>query len=142
MKAKDGDGVKVNYTLKIRTDEVVETSVDRGPLVFTLGEKQMIPGFENGILEMEPGETKTLHIPAPEAYGPRDERLVFEFDRSKAPESFDPCIGQRLQMNRPDGQTFAVTVIKRTEKGFMMDANHPLAGEDLTFDLELLEITS
>jgi peptidylprolyl isomerase len=140
MKANNGDRVKVNYTLKIRTGEVVETTSDSNPLEFTLGEKKMIPGFEQSVLGMEPGESRSISIPAAEAYGLRDERLIFEFDRNRAPESFDPCIGQQIRMNRPDGGSFVVTVMKRTEKGFMMDANHPLAGEDLTFDLQLVEI--
>jgi FKBP-type peptidyl-prolyl cis-trans isomerase 2 len=142
MKASSGNRVKVSYTLKTSTGEVVETTSEGNPLVFTLGDKKLIFGFEQGVLGMEPGESRIISIPAAEAYGLRDERLVFEFDRNRAPESFDPCIGQQIRMNRPDGGSFVATVMKRTEKGFMMDANHPLAGEDLTFDLQLLEIIS
>jgi peptidylprolyl isomerase len=142
MKADNGNRVKVNYTLKSSKGELIETTSDSDPLEFTLGEKKMIPGFEQGVLGMEPGESRTISIPAAEAYGLRDERLVFEFDRKRAPESFDPCIGQQIRMNRPDGKSFTVTVMNRTEKGYMMDANHPLAGEDLTFDLQLMEIIS
>lgn len=140
MKAKDGDTVKVNYTLRIHDDQVVESSQGTAPLEFTMGGKKMTPGFEKGVIGMEPGESKSLHIPSADAYGPRDERLVFEFDRSRAPESFDPTIGQQLQMHRPDGKAFMVTVVSKTEKGYTMDANHPLAGKDLIIDLELLEI--
>jgi peptidylprolyl isomerase len=150
MKASSGNRVKVSYTLKTSTGEVVETTSEGNPLVFTLGDKKLIFGFEQGVLGMEPGESRIISIPAAEAYGLRDERLVFEFDRNRAPESdriraperFDACIGQQIRLNRNDGGSFVATVMKRTEKGFMMDANHPLAGEDLTFDLQLLEIIS
>ena len=139
MKAENGNKVKVNYTLKIN-NEVVETSVGSLPLEFTIGEKKMITGFEKGLVDMTIGESKTINIPSDEAYGPRKEDRIFEFDKSKAPESFDPQIGQQVQMHRPDGKNFAVTVLGRTDKGYSMDANHPLAGKDLTFDIELLEI--
>jgi len=140
MKAESGDKVKVDYTLKINNDEVVETSVGKMPLEFTIGEKCMIPEFEQGIVGMNIGESKTINIPSAEAYGPRQEKLIFEFDRSRAPESFEPQIGQQIQMHRPDGKTFYATVISTTEKGYNMDANHPLADKDLVFDLKLLEI--
>jgi peptidylprolyl isomerase len=91
---------------------------------------------------MAPGETKTIHIPAEEAYGPRDENKVFDFDRSRAPEGFEPEIGQMVQMYRPDGKSIIVTVVDITDEYFKMDANHPLAGKDLTFDLELVEIVT
>ncbi len=140
MKAENGDKVKVDYTLKINKDEVVETSVGKVPLEFTIGEKSMIPGFEQGIIGMMIGELKTINIPSAEAYGPRQEKLVFEFDRSNAPESFEPQIGQQVQMHRPDGKTFFANVISTTEKGYNMDANHPLADKELVFDLILIEI--
>ena len=140
MKAKNGDRVKVNYTLKINKDEVVETSAGTVPLEFTVGEKSMIPGFEQGIIGMAIGESKTINVPSAEAYGPRKEDLQFNFDRSKAPESFEPQIGQQVQMHRADGKPCLVTVIGTTEKGYTMDANHPLADKDLIFDLELIEI--
>ena len=139
MKAKAGDRVKVHYTLRI-DDEVFESSVGTQPIEFVIGTGGMIPGFENGVIDMSPGDTKTIHIPAEEAYGPRDESKVFDFDRSRAPEGFEPEIGQIVQMYRPDGKTIIVTVVGITDEYFKMDANHPLAGKDLTFDLELVEI--
>ena len=142
MNAKDGDRVKVDYTLKINEDEVVETSVGKIPLEFTLGEKSLIPGFEKGVIGMSIGESKTIKVPCTEAYGPRKEELLFEFDKSRAPQSFDPQIGQQIQMHRADGKAFSVTVIGKTEKGYHMDGNHPLAGKDLIFDLKLLEINT
>ncbi len=141
MKAKVGDKVKVHYTLRI-DDEVFESSVGTKPLEFVIGNGEMIQGFENGIIDMSPGDTKTIHIPADEAYGSYDENKVFDFDRKRAPEGFEPEIGQIVQMYRPDGKSFIVTVVDITGDYFKMDANHPLAGRDLTFDLELVEIVS
>jgi peptidylprolyl isomerase len=122
--------------------EVIESTIGAAPLELTLGDGRIIPGLEKGIIGMSPGESKSLYIPAEEAHGLRDENKVFEFDRSRAPEGFDPVVGQQVRMYRPDGKEFIVTVIEITEKGFKMDANHPLAGKDLIFDLELLEIVS
>lgn len=140
MKAKNGDKVKVHYTLKLDDGEVVESSVGSLPLEFTLGEGKMMPGFENGIIGMTTGEKKTIKVPAEQAYGSRNEMMVFEFPKSRCPEGFDPQIGQQVQMFRPDGKSFVVTVIGTTEGDFTMDANHPFAGKDLTFDLELVEV--
>ena len=141
MKAKVGDRVKVHYTLRI-DDEVFESSVGTQPVEFIIGNGDLLPGFENSIVDMSPGDTKTIHIPAVEAYGLHDENKVFDFDRSRAPEGFEPEIGQMVQMYRPDGKTIIVTVVDITDEYFRMDANHPLAGKDLTFDLELVEIVA
>ncbi len=140
MPAKQGDKVKVHYTLKDTKGQVVETSVNSSPIEFTIGEGKIIQGFEKNVLGMEPKDTKSITIPPEEAYGSHDEKMVFEFDKKNAPGDFDPQIGQTVQMHRPDGKTFTVTVAGRTENGFMMDANHPLAGKELQFDLELVEI--
>ncbi|GBD95855.1 MAG TPA: peptidylprolyl isomerase [Nitrospirae bacterium] len=140
MPAKNGDKVKVHYTLKDANGEVVESSINTGPIEFTIGEGKVIPGFEKNIIGMEPEDTRSIKIPPEDAYGPHDEKKVFEFDKKNAPEDFSPQIGQSIQMHRPDGKAFVVTVAGRSEKGFMMDANHPLAGKELVFDLELVEI--
>lgn len=140
MGVKNGDKIKVHYTLKDINDKVVESTRDAEPLEFTLGDRHLIPGFGKGVTGMEVGESKTINIPFAEAYGPRNDKMVFEFDRSKAPENFDPRIGQSVKLHRADGQPVMATVTKRTAKGYMMDCNHPLAGKDLTFDLELVEI--
>ncbi len=142
MHAKIGDKVKVHYTLKAADGEVIDSSVNASPLEFTLGEGKLIPGFEKGIIGMTPNDSKTITVPPEEAYGHRKEKMVFEFSRENAPEGFDPQIGQLVQLHRPDGNSFKVTVLGITEKGFKMDANHPLAGKDLIFDLELVEIIS
>jgi len=140
MPAKEGDRVKVHYTLKDINGNVVESSVNSMPIEFTVGEGRVIQGFEKNIIGMKPHDAKTVTILPEDAYGTRDEKKVFEFDKKNAPGDFEPQIGQSIQMHRPDGKSFVVTVLSRTEKGFMMDANHPLAGKELIFDLELVEI--
>ena len=140
MQAKSNDKVKIHYTLKTEGGELLESSVGAEPIVFTIGEGKLIPGFERGVIGMETGETKTITVQEKDGYGPREERKVFEFSRERAPQGFEPRIGQVVQMHAPDGTTFPVTVVGLTEKGFMMDANHPLAGKTLVFDIELVEI--
>ena len=140
MAASKGDKVKVHYTLKDINGEVVESSINSSPIEFTIGEGNIIPGFEKNVVGMEPKDRKTIKILPEEAYGSHDEKMIFEFDKKNAPGDFDPQIGQTIQMHRPDGKAFTVTVVSRTEKGYMMDANHPLAGKELLFDLELVEI--
>ena len=141
MQAKKGDRVKVHYTLRLDDGTVVETSAGATPMEFIIGNGEMLQDFECGCIGMNPGESRTITIPAAQAYGTHNEKMVFEFSRSVAPEGFDPQIGQIIRMHRPDGKTFIVTVIGITEKGYMMDANHPLSGKNLTFDVELIEIS-
>lgn len=140
MQVKHGDRVKVHYTLKDAKGRVIESSKELAPIEFTIGEGKVIPGFEKGILGITLNETKTIIISPEDAYGLRDEKKVFEFERKNAPGDFDPRVGDTVRMHRPDGKTVPVTVIAVTEKGFLMDANHPLAGKELTFELELVEI--
>lgn len=140
MQAKKGDKVRVHYTLKDAKGDTVESSKGQMPIEFTIGEGSVIPGFEKAVTGMKTGETKTVRIPPEDAYGPHNKDKIFEFDRKNAPSEFDPQIGQTIQMHRPDGKTFVATVLERTEKGFLMDVNHPLAGKELTFELELVEI--
>jgi len=140
MQAKQGDRVKVHYTLKDAKGQVIESSKETTPIEFTIGEGKVIPGFEKGILGSTVNESKTITIPPDEAYGPRDEKKVFDFERNKASADFDPRVGDTIRMHRPDGKSVPVTVVAITEKGFLMDANHPLAGKELIFDLELVEI--
>lgn len=116
--------------------------MNSNPIEFTVGEGKVIPGFEKAVTGMKPKEKKKIEISPEDAYGPHDEKKVFEFKRSKVPQDFNPQVGQTVQLHRPDGNPFAVTVVKCTEKGFMMDANHPLAGKKLDFELELVEIVS
>jgi peptidylprolyl isomerase len=137
--ARTGDRVRVHYTGRLNDEKVFDSSEGRDPLEFTLGEGRVIPGFESAILGMEEGQGKTITIPADLAYGSRREEMVSEVDRSNFPPEIDPEVGQRLQVSQ-GGQTVIVTVTEVSGDSVTLDANHPLAGEDLTFDVELVEI--
>ncbi len=138
--AKHGDTVKVHYTGRFDDGQVFDSSSGREPLQFTIGQGQIIPGFEAAVLGMVPGQTKTEKILSDQAYGNHDENMVAEIERKLVPEDLKPEIGQELEMQRPNGETIPVIVTNVTESHVTIDANHPLAGKDLTFDIELLEI--
>ena len=138
--AKTGDTVKVHYTGTLEDGSVFDTSLDREPLEFTLGQGQLIPGFEQAVIGMRIGESKTVNIPVDLAYGPYNDELISVIDRDKLPEGMNPEVGQQLLAQQPDGQTGIVTVIDISETSVTIDANHPLAGKDLTFEIELIEI--
>jgi peptidylprolyl isomerase len=139
-KAKTGDTVKVHYTGKLDNGDVFDSSADADPLQFTIGAKQMIPAFEEAIIDMEPSEKKTIEIPADGAYGQRNDEMMQTVERSMLPEEIELKVGLRLTAQDPNGQPFAVTVAKFDDENVTLDGNHPLAGQDLTFDLELMEI--
>jgi peptidylprolyl isomerase len=139
-KVKMGDTVKVHYTGKLDDGTVFDTSINSEPLQFKIGEGQLIPDFEQAVIGMNPGESKTFQIPSDNAYGPPQEDLVKVVKRSEFPPDLEPRIDQRLQVRQSDGQTFAVTVTAITEEEVTLDGNHPLAGQDLTFDIQLAEI--
>ncbi len=140
MQASHGNIVKVHYTLKDSTGKIVESSKDFVPIEFVIGDNKVICGFEKGVLGMSAGETKTITVQPEDGYGVHDEKKVFEFERKNAPGDFSPRVGDTVKMHRPDGKSVPVIVVAVTEKGFRMDANHPLAGKELIFDLELVEI--
>ena len=136
----NGQTVKVHYTGRLDDGTVFDSSADREPLEFTVGGNQVISGFENAVVGMSPGESKTTRIPADEAYGPHREELVIDIDKAQFPEDLKPELHQRLKVNHADGTESIVIVTKISESSGTLDANHPLAGEDLTFDLQLVEI--
>jgi len=138
--AKSGDKVKVHYTGKLDDGTVFDSSQERDPLEFTIGEGQIIPGFEQAVVGMNPGDNKTANIPVDKAYGPRRDEMVMDVDKGQFPENITPEIGQKLQMTRSDGQVIMVTITGVSEANVTLDANHPLAGKDLTFDIQLVEI--
>lgn len=138
--AKTGDTVKVHYTGTLEDDTVFDTSVEREPLEFTLGQGQLIPGFEQAVIGMRVGESKTINIPADQAYGPHRDDLIQVIERSQLPEDLDPKVGQQLPMRQPDGRTSIVTITDISETMITIDTNHPLAGQNLTFEIELVEI--
>lgn len=138
--AKDGDKVQVHYTGKLDDGSVFDSSTGRDPLEFTLGGGQMIPGFEKGVLGMAVGDTKTIRIPANEAYGERDEERILQIERSQFPPHIDPQIGQQLQLRDPGGHIVMVTIAEVGDEVVTLDGNHPLAGQNLNFDLQLVQI--
>ena len=138
--AKTGDTVKVHYTGRLDDDTVFDTSRGKAPLEFTIGEGNLIKGFENGLIGMEVGEKKNLVIPPEEAYGQNDEKLTTKVSRSHLPDSVQPAIGMQLQVKQKDGSIFMVWITGMDEETVTLDANHPLAGKTLNFDVELTDI--
>ena len=146
--AKKGDKVKVHYTGRLEGGEVFDSSecqevdcgCDSGPMEFTIGDGEVIPGFENAVIGMNEGEAKTITVPVEEAYGKRNEEMVVAVERSHVPADLTPEVGMRLEVTQEDGQEFPVVITEITETHVTLDANHPLAGRDLTFDIKLVEI--
>ena len=138
--AKHGDIVKVHYTGTLDDGIRFDTSEGREPLQFVIGEGMLIPAFEQAVVGMNPGDSKSLHVPAEDAYGPYFDELILEVDRSQIPTYIDPEEGMQLQITQDDGSSTVVKVVKLTEERVYLDANHPLAGKDLNFDLMLVDI--
>ena len=137
--AKDGDTVKVHYKGTLGDGSEFDSSDGGEPLEFTLGQEQMIPGFEKGVVGMSKGESKTFTIAPGDAYGARTDDLVLVVDRKELPGDLDPKLGEELELERED-QKFIVRVTELDPDTVTLDANHPLAGESLTFEIELIEI--
>ncbi len=138
--AQEGDTVHIHYTGRLDDGTVFDSSREREPLGFTLGSGQVIPGFDSAVTGMSVGESKTATIPAAEAYGDARDDLFIPVDRGQLPEGLDPSVGQPLQMQTPNGQQVHVVISQVEDDRIVVDANHPLAGEDLTFDIELVKI--
>ncbi len=138
--AKQGDTVNVHYTGKLEDGTVFDTSAGREPLQFKIGGSEVIPDFEQAVVGMNPGESKTFKIPHQRAYGPHREEMMLVAGRDKFPQDFQPEVGQQLQLRRDDGQMFLVRVAELSETSVTLDANHPLAGKDLIFDVQLVEV--
>ena len=137
---KQGDTVRVHYVGRLADGEEFDSSANEEPLEFTLGAGDVIAGFEQAALGMTPGENKTTVIPADLAYGAYDEELVLVMAREDLPEGIEPTVGQHFQMRQEDGEAFEAVVAEVDDETVTLDANHPLAGQDLTFDIALLEI--
>ncbi len=147
---QQGDRVKVNFTGRLEDGTVVDTSVDCGcdecdcdetvPVEFTLGEEEVIPGLEEAMIGMKPGESKTVRIASDNAYGPHDEEMVMVIDREEIPAEIAPEVGQTLELTGEDDEPFLVTVTEVTDATVVLDANHPLAGMDITYEIELVDI--
>ncbi|NJM19934.1 MAG: peptidylprolyl isomerase [Richelia sp. RM2_1_2] len=138
--AKAGNNVKVHYTGKLDDGTVFDSSIEREPLQFSLGSGNVIPGFEEAIIGMTPGESKTATIPPSQAYGPQREELVITVEKEQIPTDLSVEIGQQLQISQNDGQVIPVIVTDVSDSKVTLDANHPLAGQQLTFDIQLVEV--
>jgi len=140
QQVKAGDTVKVHYHGRLTDGSTFDSSEGRDPLEFKVGSGQVISGFDAGVTGMSVGEKKTVHIPSDEAYGPKDEERIVEFPRANFPPDMKPEVGMQLNMTNGAGQVIPVMVKEVGEEAVLLDANHPLAGEDLVFEIELVEI--
>lgn len=141
QQVKKGDTVKVHYHGKLTNGTTFDSSDGREPLEFEVGSGMVIPGFDEGVTGMVIGDKKTIHIPADQAYGPKEEHMIMEFPRDRFPADMVPEVGMQLNMSNGSGQNFPVVITEVRETAVVLDANHPLAGEDLIFDLELVAIS-
>ncbi|ASC71939.1 putative FKBP-type 16 kDa peptidyl-prolyl cis-trans isomerase [Halomicronema hongdechloris C2206] len=141
--AQKGDTVLIHYTGKLTDGTVFDSSVERGPLQFDIGAGNVIPGFETAVIGMSPGDSKTETIGSDQAYGPHRDEMVVVVDRQQIPDEIPLNIGQQLQLQGPEGRPpLPVLVTEVSDGKVTLDANHPLAGEDLVFDIELVDIVS
>ena len=138
--AKSGDTVRIHYTGTLNDGTEFDSSSGRDPLEFALGGGQVIPGFDKAVDGMTVGENKTVTIPPGDAYGERHEQLVQEVPKSALPDEIDPAVGMHLQSRSPEGQVMNLVVTEVADASITVDGNHPLAGQALTFDIELVEI--
>lgn len=138
--ARKGNAVKVHYTGKLKDGTVFDSSREREPLQFTLGEGKMIPGFEKAVEGMKSGDKVTAEIPSKDAYGDRRDDLVVEVEKEKVPDNIKPEVGQQLSIKQPNGDQIPVVVTETKQQSIVLDANHPLAGKDLVFEIELMDV--
>jgi len=139
-KVKKGDTIRVHYTGKLEDGQEFDSSLKRDPLQFEVGTGSMIKGFENAVLDLKPGDKKTVTIVPEEAYGERDENLLIKMPKKSVPEGVTPEVGMRLQIANQQGQAVPVVVTEVLDDSLRLDANHPLAGKTLVFDIEVVEI--
>ncbi len=137
---KIGDTVRVHYTGRLADGTVFSTTVGSHPLQFTVGSDTVISGFDKAVIGMKPGELKIVEIPAKEAYGSYNNELVQEINRQEVPSGLELKVGLRLRVRRENGRIATIKVVEMSESTVKLDANHPLAGKDLSLDIELIEI--
>ena len=140
QQAKKGDTVKIHYHGKLTDGSTFDSSEGREPLEFEIGSGMVIKGFDDGVTGMAIGEKKTINIPANEAYGDKQEEMIMEFPKDQFPPDMEPQVGMQLNMSNGAGQNFPVVIVEVKDEVVVLDANHPLAGKELVFDLELVEI--
>lgn len=141
MAIEDGDTVQVHYTGTLEDGTEFDSSHDRAPLEFTVGEGQVIPGFEQMVRGLEAGDTETATLEPENAYGQRDEQRVIEVERDQLPDDVEPEIGMQLEIQQPNGTRARVSIAEVGEETVQLDANHPLAGKELTFEIEVLDVS-
>ncbi|NLC69767.1 MAG: peptidylprolyl isomerase [Desulfuromonadaceae bacterium] len=137
---KTGDTVKVHYRGTLKDGREFESTFNDKPLIFEVGSKEIIPGFSKAVVGMAPGEKKSVRIPVNDAYGPYRDNFVFQVGRNAFPEGTDPEPGQVFEMGNDQGKTIHVRVVEILEDQIVLDANHHLAGKELNFEIELLEV--
>jgi peptidylprolyl isomerase len=139
-KAKNGNTVKVHYTGKLDDGSVFDSSFEGDPIQFKIGEEKLLLDFEKAVVGMNVGESKTIQIEPNNAYGPYHDKLVMPVNRDQLPSDLEPKVGQHLETTMKDGQSIVFLVTEVNDASVTLDANHPLAGKDLTFDIQLMEI--
>jgi len=142
QEAKAGDTVKVHYHGRLNDGTTFDSSEGRAPLEFEVGSGMVIKGFDEGVMGMTVGQKKTIEIPVDDAYGPRDPEAIIEFPIDRFPPEMKPEVGMQLAMNNGQGQQIPVVIVEVKPDVVVLDANHALAGQDLIFDLELVDIKS
>lgn len=138
--AKNGDTVSVHYTGTLQDGSVFDSSVDKEPLKFILGEEKLIPGFEQAVIGMNPGDSRDIKLMSDQAYGPYYQEMIAVLDRKQLPKDLSLELGQQVQLNQQNGQQIIAKIIALTDDNVTIDANHPLAGKDLNFNIQLVEI--
>ena len=138
--AQKGDKVFVHYVGKLNDGSVFDSSINSNPLEFTIGDGSIIPGFENAVIGLEEGQKKSFTVKPEDAYGPYYNERVIVINKSQLPPDLDPQIGDKLQGQQPDGSVVLFSVIDRNEDEITLDGNHPLAGKNLNFEIELVKI--
>lgn len=139
---KEGDTIRIHYAGKLEDGSVFDSSEGGASLEMKIGRGEFIKGLEQGVIGMEQGETRSIFMPAEKAYGPHIKEKVFEFHKDRISEGVTPEVGLQMQLYRADGMPITVKVIDKTETGYIMDANHALAGKNLIFDVTLEEIVT
>lgn len=142
QQVKKGDKVKVHYHGRLTNGETFDSSEGRQPLEFEVGSGSVIKGFDDGVTGMKVGDKKTINIPVDEAYGQKNPEMLIEMPKDRFPEDMELEVGLPLMMSNGQGQNFQVTIQEIQEEAVILDANHPLAGQDLIFDLELVDIVT
>ena len=140
QEAKSGNQVKVHYHGRLQDGTTFDSSEGRSPLEFEVGAGQVIKGFDDGVLGMKQGDKKTIHIPVEEAYGEKSEDMIIEFPKDQFPPDMKPEVGMQLNLRGQDGRNFPVVISEIKNDAIVLDGNHPLAGKDLIFDIEMVEI--